>query len=768
VLPRIGQDARKNPNPYPKGDRRALLDYIRDSGAVHFTDTTCRDMTQSNSGNRFRLAEDALVGPYLDEAGLFSLETGGGAHFHVAMLANMTYPFTEAALWNGFAPKTHKQILVRSTNVLGYRPQPAAVMRATGEMIARHFTVVRCFDFLNHASNMRPLAEVFLADRSVLFQPSLSLSFGKGFTVEHYVSAAEALLSMCADASGMPPSRVARHVSLGLKDMAGMCPPRFIRALVAALRKRWPELVLQYHRHYTDGLFVPAVAAAAEAGCHVLDVALGASVRSYGQGDILATAAYIEEESGLPVSLDREAARRANFVLKQIMPWYDRYAPTFFRGIDHDVTLHGMPGGATSSSQEGAMKQGYIQFLPHMLRYLAGLRQITRYHDVTPGSQITWNTAFLAVSSAFQRGGPSEVGRVLDTLERAAAFAGLKAEAEERGLPVPEPDAELKRERLAVYRDSNDAFRDLLLGKFGPLPLGFPEDWVYESAFGPERWEEAVKSRTEDSPLNHLIDPDLASERSDLKELLRRDPTEEEFVMYLNQPADALQTFRFRQRFGDPNCLPLDVWFEGLRPNRPAAFVDSAGKPHQMTVFSVQEPDSSGNVTVRYFLDSQIMTHQVQAASPAPLQPGDGRGGKGPAPAQKGNPFHVAAPMNGDLWVMYVREGDVVREGQELFNLSILTQEKAVRSKVAGLVARIHKTADFENTKEMVPVKAGELIVELGPVPETCSRCGRALPPERQISFCPYCGSDVSGADLEDLDGGSAAPGDEERPARPN
>ena len=106
VLPAIPSKVRKEPSPYPHGDRVALLDYVRDSGRVHFTDTTTRDSTQSNSGNRFRLAEDRLVGPYLDNCGFFSLENGGGAHFHVAMMANMTYPFTEAKEWNKFAPKT--------------------------------------------------------------------------------------------------------------------------------------------------------------------------------------------------------------------------------------------------------------------------------------------------------------------------------------------------------------------------------------------------------------------------------------------------------------------------------------------------------------------------------------------------------------------------------------------------------------------------------------------------------------------------------------
>ena len=61
VLPEISSKDRKKASDYPQGDRLATLDYIRDSGKIHFTDTTPRDFTQSNSGNRFRLAEDMLA-----------------------------------------------------------------------------------------------------------------------------------------------------------------------------------------------------------------------------------------------------------------------------------------------------------------------------------------------------------------------------------------------------------------------------------------------------------------------------------------------------------------------------------------------------------------------------------------------------------------------------------------------------------------------------------------------------------------------------------
>ena len=700
-------------------------DVAPESERLHFTDTTPRDFTQSNSGNRFRLAEDRLIGPYLDNAGYFSIENGGGAHFHVAMLANMTYPFTEAKEWKSFAPKTLKQLLVRSTNVLGYTPQPRNLMRLTGEMICDHYEVVRCFDFLNHVENMRPIAEVVMDRKDVVFQPALSLSWAKGFDVEHYLGVTENILRMMADIMGADEKAAARSIILGLKDMAGVCPPRFMTALVTALRKRWPELVLHYHRHCTDGLFIPSCGAAAKAGAHIIDVGLGSAVRSYGQGDVLATVAYMEDELGLKCNLNKDAIRDANFVCKQIMPYYDRYCSPYFKGIDYDVTRHGMPGGATSSSQEGAMKQGYIHLLPYMLKFLEGTRQIVRYHDVTPGSQITWNTAFLAVTGAWKRGGEEEVRFLLEVLNEVTRT------------PESELSSEMRKARLNIYQDCNDAFRKLLLGKFGRLPLGFPADWVYESAFGSE-WKSAIANRTEASPLESLPDVNLAAEEAACTELLKRKPTKEEFVLYLNHPADALKTMQFRMQYGDPNNLPLHVWFEGLKPGQDLYFNDRSGKPHHLLLLSISRPNDAGVVICRYVLDSEIMSCEVQVAQPT------GQKSKGLTMADPANKYHVASPSNGDLWVMYVHPGDIVKAGEELFNVSIMKQEKAVLAPVDGVVKRVLKTADFKENKQMVSVREGELLVELGPVPRICSNeaCAQPIPMDN-VSFCPYCGSRV-------------------------
>jgi pyruvate carboxylase len=725
VLPPVLSRVRRTASPYPHGDREALLDYVRDVDYVHFTDTTPRDFTQSDTGNRFRLAEDELVGPYLDNANYFSIENGGGAHFHVAMLANMTYPFHEAKEWNRFAPKTLKQILVRSTNVLGYAPQPKNLMHITGEMICDHYQVVRCFDFLNHVENMRPLAEVVMNRKDVVFEPAISLSWAKGFDVPHYLGVTEHILAMTANILGIDSKQAAKHIILGLKDMAGVCPPRFMKELVTALRKRWPELVLHYHRHTTDGLFLPSCAAAAQAGAHIIDAGLGSAVRSYGQGDVLSMAAYFEDELGLKTNLNKNAIRDANFVCKQIMPYYDRYCSTYFKGVDYDVVQHAMPGGATSSSQEGAMKQGYIHLLPYMLKFLAGTRQVVRYHDVTPGSQITWNTAFLAVTGAWKRGGEEEVRFLLEVLSEVTRTA------------ENELSPDMRQARLAIYQDCNDAFRNLLLGKFGRLPLGFPADWVYESAFGSE-WKNAIANRTEHSPLDTLKDVNLWAEESAFVDIMRRKPTDEEFVLYLNHPGDALKTIQFRAKYGDPNNLPLHIWFEGLKTGQDLHFNESHGKPHHMQILHISRPNKAGISECRYVLDSEIMTCEVQVAEP------ESQTGKGTVMADRSNKYHIAAPSNGDLWVTYVHAGDLVKQGEELFNVSIMKQEKAVLSPCDGIVKRVLKTADYKENKQMVSVHEGELIVELGPVPRLCPNeaCGQPIPMQ-DITFCPYCGQHI-------------------------
>ena len=183
--------------------------------------------------------------------------------------------------------------------------------------------------------------------------------------------------------------------------------------------------------------------------------------------------------------------------------------------------------------------------------------------------------------------------------------------------------------------------------------------------------------------------------------------------------------------------MPLDVWFEGLVPGRALEFKDSEGKPHSIKILGFGRPDELGMSDVRYLLDGELLSYTVKIADPI------GTYEDALEMADKNDPWQVASPSTGDLWIMYVKPGDMVKKGEELFNITIMKQEKAVLSPKEGMVERVLKTADYKYDKKMLPVRQGELLVVLGPVPRKCGKC-EAPVRDSAFKFCPQCGSDLS------------------------
>ncbi|MBU4343858.1 MAG: pyruvate carboxylase, partial [Proteobacteria bacterium] len=706
----------------PNDHRDKTLNFLRNSEYVEFCNTTPRDITQSETGNRFRLFDDRLVGPLIDRCGYASIENGGGAHYHVAMLGCMTDPWAEAANWNEFAPNTQKLILIRSTNVLGYAPQGREIMKRTGEMIVKHYHVIRCFDFLNHIENMAPFAEIVLKSENRIFQPAVSLSWAQGFDVSHYLGLLDEILSMVGRILECNKDEASKKIIFCLKDMAGVCPPRFIKGLISAMLDKYPDLIIQYHRHATDGLAVPALGAAAQAGAKILDVADGPSVRFYGQTAVMPVLAYIEGELGLKTRLDKEKIRETAFILKQIMPVYDHYCSPTFLGIDHDVTLHGLPGGATSSSQESALKQGYAFLLPSILLVLELYRKLIRYHDVTPGSQITWTNGYMMVVKAYERGGMTEVQRIINLLNKVTTVEEDKL------------DEQTRKDRNILFVHANDALKNLLLGKFGKLPLGWPKQWIYESVFG-NKWEEAIAGRTEESPLNFLPPVNIDKVKKELAVHIKRKPTEEELVNYLNHPGDALKLIKNLEKYGDPNALPDDIWFEGLELNIEREFRTSDGKIHDIEVVRLGQISKNGTRRIRYKLDHEVFVEEIQVEKRAAEK-------KGMEMADENNPYHISAPFDADLWLVHKKAGDAVQEGEEILNLSLMKIEYSINSPVSGVVKQVPVFADYKADKKMAPVIKGQLLMELAPPCKCCLNCNEPI--QEKNKFCSNCGNRLS------------------------
>jgi pyruvate carboxylase len=302
--------------------------------------------------------------------------------------------------------------------------------------------------------------------------------------------------------------------------------------------------------------------------------------------------------------------------------------------------------------------------------------RIIKYFDVTPGSQITWTTWASIVQRVHQEGGEQNVRRLFHALEK-YFHSGERLEAlshAEQGL------------LLGLYSRATDDLKNLLLGKLGPLPFGWPKDWVYRSVFG-EDWEEKVSSeRLESSPLSRLPDDDLARSRQGMEGELGRAPTDEEFVLYLMHPKAAVDFLKFRQAYGDTTALPTAVWFGGLKRPGDSLSITLDGKPHEISLVSIGE-GVGGIKQVVLSVDNVMHVFPVELPEWAHAR-------KAIRKANRQMKGEIGAPVRGTVWRIGTRDrvpkpGDLLRRGEEILNIEVMKTENAVKSPVAGVIREI-------------------------------------------------------------------------------
>jgi len=633
---------------------------IRALDGVCLTSVGMRDAGQSDYKNRHRMYDLQTLAPHYNKMGLFSAECHGGARWHVGIMNRKESPFEEIATLRKKMPNVLLQTLIRETNMFGYRPYPKNIIEHV--VSAVDIDVWRCFSFLNDIRNMRTVAEVVMK-RGRLFEPAISFTHADWTTNAYYLQVTQDIVDLCGGVD---------EITLCIKDMAGVGSPARIKSLVDAIKQKYPELVIHYHRHTTDGLAIPALLAAAQAGAQILDVEEDSLARFYGHAPILAVQAYLEE-AGLNVHLERSEAEKA---VQKVRNWIGSYswAESPFKGLDHAVVKHKMPGGAFPSSFEQAQKNGFLHLMPAILQVMSLYNRIIRYFDVTPGSQITWVTCSGIVNRYDKEWGPQGIDRLLNLLRKLV---------EEKSLQFEAMKAEEKEELLDLFSTAPGDFKNLLLGRYGKLPMGWPPDWVYQSAFGDE-WEEKIKERRETSPLDSLADDDLDKLQQELTQQINRSPTAEEFILYLMHPKDALEFIKFRDKYGQaPLVLPTNVWREGLKKVGDRVDFELQGKPYTIELVSIGA-EHEGFIHV--VLQVNNKTGIYKAATP--------RAKKVEIRMAK-QPGEVGAPISGNLWRIgnpkrgVLKAGDIVHKGEEIANLEAMKMENILTAPFNGQIKEI-------------------------------------------------------------------------------
>ena len=639
---------------------KEIVKTIRALSGVCLTSVGMRDAGQSDFKNRHRIYDLKTLAPYYNNMGLFSAECHGGARWHVGIMNRRESPFEETALLRELMPNVLLQTLIRETNLWGYRPYPKNVIEHAVTQV--DIDVWRCFSFLNDVRNMRSVAGVVMK-RGRLFEPTISFTTANWATNEYYLRVIRDIVDLC---SGID------EIVLCVKDMAGVGDVTRIGNLIDAIKQVYPGLVINYHRHITDGLAIPALLSAAKAGAKIFDVEEDSLVRFYGHSPILGVHA-IFEESGIPVHLNRSEAEDA---VRKAREWIGHYewAESPFKGLDHTVTLHKMPGGAFPSSFEQAQRAEFLHLMPAILKLMSLYNRIVKYFDVTPGSQITWVTCSGIINRYAKERGDAGVKHIIELMLK---FVGEKAQN------FDAMTNEEQEELLLLFRNAPGDFRNLLLGNYGKLPVGWPAEWVYRSTFG-EEWEAKIKERKELSPLDSVADDDLNRLRRELSDNLARAATEEEFVLYLMHPKDALEFIAFRDKYGDaPLALPTDVWREGLKKPGDRVNFDLWGKPYSLELVSIgAEHEGSIYVVMRVNNKTRVYTVATPRAKKVEVRMAKG-------------PNDVGAPINGNIWRIgnpergVIKVGDIVHKGEEIANLEAMKMENAILAPCDGQIAEL-------------------------------------------------------------------------------
>jgi pyruvate carboxylase len=173
-----------------------------------------------------------------------------------------------------------------------------------------------------------------------------------------------------------------------------------------------------------------------------------------------------------------------------------------------------------------------------------------------------------------------------------------------------------------------------------------------------------------------------------------REPSEEEFILYLMHPKDALQFIQFRDMYGEaPLVLPTDVWLEGLRKTGGKVDFEFNGKPCTIELLSVGG-EHDGYIHVVMSVNNKTRVYKVSTPRAKQVEIRMAKG-----------PLEIGAPINGNLWRIgnpkrgMLKVGDIVHQGEEIASIEAMKMENAV-------------TAPFDAQIEEICVKLNGIVQE--------------------------------------------------------
>lgn len=430
---------------------------------LRICETVLRDGHQSILATRMRYEQMEPVLGLLDDIGYEALECWGGATYDSCLRFLNEDPWERLRKLKANLKNTPLQMLLRGQNLLGYKHYSDDVVEAfCNAAVKNGIDRIRIFDALNDPRNMEAAIK-YSKKAGAHVQSAMVYTISPVHTTESFLKVAETLVEMGTD-------------SLCIKDMSGLLGPADAYDLVSTFKKRFGELPIDLHSHFTCGLASTTYWEAAKAGVDIIDTAISPFAHATSQP---ATETMIEMFKGtewdLGLDLDKYIPLVDHFrkVKQQIAEEFNLKPAS---DVIPAVRRYQIPGGMLSNTQNQLNEMGMGDRFFDVMDEMPRVREDLGYPPlVTPTSQIVGTMAMMNVMMGDR------------------------------------------------YKMVPNEVKDLVRGKYGQLP-GTISDEIRQTIIGDEQ---PITCRPAD-----LIEPELEGYRQDLASKGYNGITDEDVLTY--------------------------------------------------------------------------------------------------------------------------------------------------------------------------------------------------------------------------------------------
>ena len=362
-----------------------------------------RDMWQSACRyfpNTRRLNE---VAPAIVGMGCFDrVETNGGAFEQVCLMSGEN-PNKAVREWTAHFRDAgiRTQMLERGLCALALSPVPADVRELLYKVKkSQGVDISRSFCGLNDPDNLQ-FSIVYAKKAGMTSQAALAMADSPVHTLEHYMSVVDKVVEYGCD-------------EICLKDMSGTVQSSFIAELTSRIRRRHPDLYIQYHGHCgRTASSTLSVVDAVRAGADCVDVAIEPLAWGKGHPDVLAVIKALKAEGFCVKEVDMDAYMTVSELNARFLADYgcdDTVASQMNRTLADSIIPGGMVGSVLPELQDclnavnsylrtvGDEELTFDRFMALVLDEVEYIWPALGYPPmVTPFSQYVKNTALMNV-----------------------------------------------------------------------------------------------------------------------------------------------------------------------------------------------------------------------------------------------------------------------------------------------------------------------------------------------------------------------------------